>query len=47
MKNSKSLNNDVMDVLCAQSKPYQPNMNGAVEAANKNEEDFIENDYYV
>ena len=41
--NAKNLNNKMMDELCEQFKinrinstPYHPNMNGAIEAANKN-----------
>ncbi|PKI70456.1 hypothetical protein CRG98_009150 [Punica granatum] len=47
--NAKNLNNKVIDELCAQFKiqhrnsiPYRPQMNGAVEAANKNIKKIIE-----
>ncbi|PKI73788.1 hypothetical protein CRG98_005821, partial [Punica granatum] len=47
--NAKNLNNKVIDELCAQFKirhrnstPYCPQMNGAVEAANKNIKKIIE-----
>ncbi|PKI63907.1 hypothetical protein CRG98_015688 [Punica granatum] len=47
--NAKNLNNKVIDKLCAQfkiqhrnSSPYRPQMNGAVEAANKNIKRIIE-----
>ncbi|PKI71768.1 hypothetical protein CRG98_007834 [Punica granatum] len=47
--NAKNLNNKVIDELCAQFKirhrnstPYNPQMNGAVEAANKNIKKIIE-----
>ncbi|PKI60418.1 hypothetical protein CRG98_019190 [Punica granatum] len=47
--NAKNPNNKVIDELCAQFKirhrnstPYRPQMNGAVEAANKNIKKIIE-----
>ncbi|PKI67203.1 hypothetical protein CRG98_012400 [Punica granatum] len=47
--NAKNLNNKVIDELCAQFKirhrnstPYRPQMNDAVEAANKNIKKIIE-----
>ncbi|PKI48630.1 hypothetical protein CRG98_030978 [Punica granatum] len=47
--NAKNLNNKLIDELCAQfkilhrnSSPYRPQMNGAVEAANKNIKKIIE-----
>ncbi|PKI75958.1 hypothetical protein CRG98_003616 [Punica granatum] len=47
--NAKNLNNKVIDELCVQFKirhrnstPYRPQMNGAVEAANKNIKKIIE-----
>ncbi|PKI65798.1 hypothetical protein CRG98_013803 [Punica granatum] len=47
--NAKNLNNKVINELCAQFKirhrnstPYRPQMNGAVEAANKNIKKIIE-----
>ncbi|PKI73415.1 hypothetical protein CRG98_006185 [Punica granatum] len=47
--NAKKLNNKIIDKLCAQFKiqhrnstPYRPQMNGAVEAANKNIKKIIE-----
>ncbi|PKI70613.1 hypothetical protein CRG98_008987 [Punica granatum] len=47
--NARNLNNKVIDELCAQFKiqhrnftPYCPQMNGAVEAANKNIKKIIE-----
>ncbi|PKI42304.1 hypothetical protein CRG98_037304 [Punica granatum] len=47
--NAKNLNNKVIDELCAQFKirhrnstPYRPQMNGAVEVANKNIKKIIE-----
>ncbi|PKI63034.1 hypothetical protein CRG98_016558 [Punica granatum] len=47
--NAKNLNNKIIGELCAQFKvqhrnstPYRPQMNGAVEAANKNIKKIIE-----
>ncbi|PKI66321.1 hypothetical protein CRG98_013283 [Punica granatum] len=47
--NAKNLNNKVVDELCAQfkiqhcnSSPYRPQMNSAVEAANKNIKKIID-----
>ncbi|XP_057976008.1 uncharacterized protein LOC131163438 [Malania oleifera] len=47
--NAKNLNNEVMTKLCSQFKvkhhnsaPYRPQMNGAVEAANKNIKSILE-----
>ncbi|PKI59358.1 hypothetical protein CRG98_020249 [Punica granatum] len=47
--NAKNLNNKLIDELCAQFRiqhrnfsPYRPQMNGAVEAANKNIKKIIE-----
>ncbi|PKI71945.1 hypothetical protein CRG98_007628 [Punica granatum] len=47
--NAKNLNNKLIDELCAwfriqhrNSSPYRPQMNGAVEAANKNIKKIIE-----
>ncbi|PKI32904.1 hypothetical protein CRG98_046705, partial [Punica granatum] len=47
--NAKNLNNKIIDELCAQFKirhrnstPYRPQMNGVVEAANKNIKKIIE-----
>ncbi|PKI72126.1 hypothetical protein CRG98_007513 [Punica granatum] len=47
--NAKNLNNKLIDELCAQfkiqhrnSSPYHPQMNGAVEAANKNIKKILE-----
>jgi hypothetical protein len=47
--NAKNLNNKIVDDLCGQfkikhrnSSPYRPQMNGAVEAANKNIKKIVE-----
>ncbi|PKI56463.1 hypothetical protein CRG98_023101 [Punica granatum] len=49
IENAKNLSNKLIDELCAQfkiqhrdSSPYRPQMNGAVEAANKNIKKIIE-----